>query len=120
MQSASSLDTHRGDLSRESVPPAVHPSGVTDKPLSPAIDDVASRRGRHMYQALSASSVGLELGISVLLGLLGGLYADDKLGTQPWLMLVGLGLGLIAGFRGVLRAVKRFDRLAQAEEARRA
>ena len=70
-----------------------------------------------MYQALSASSVGLELGISVLIGLLGGLWLDDRFGTEPWLMLACLVIGLIAGFRGVLRAVARADKAARAEAA---
>jgi len=71
-----------------------------------------------MYQALSSSSVGLELGVSVLLGLLGGMWLDTQAGTEPWLMLVGMVIGLIAGFRGVFRAVERSDRAAKSEEAR--
>ena len=71
-----------------------------------------------MYQALSASSVGLELGVSVLLGLLGGMWLDGKVGSEPWFMLLGLVIGFIAGFRGVMRAVERSDKAAKAEEAR--
>ena len=71
-----------------------------------------------MYAALSASSVGLELGVSVLLGLLGGMWLDTQAGTEPWLMLLGLAMGFFAGFRGVLRAVERSDKAAKAEEAR--
>jgi ATP synthase protein I len=81
-------------------------------------DDTAAKRTRNMYQALSASSVGLELGVSVLLGLLGGMWLDGQAGTDPWLMLVGLVVGLIAGFRGVLRAVERSDNAAKREEVR--
>jgi ATP synthase protein I len=71
-----------------------------------------------VYYSLSASSVGLELGISVVLTLLFGWWLDGKLGTEPWMMLLCLGLGLAAGFRGVLRAVKRADAIAAREEAR--
>ncbi|MEO8703521.1 MAG: AtpZ/AtpI family protein [Kofleriaceae bacterium] len=77
--------------------------------------DPASKRTRGMYNALSASSVGLELGISVLVAMLGGIWLDNRLGTTPWLMLLCLGFGFAAGFRGVLRAVKRADRAAEAE-----
>ncbi|HEY4180983.1 MAG TPA: AtpZ/AtpI family protein [Kofleriaceae bacterium] len=69
-----------------------------------------ARRERYTAANLSSSSVGLELGISVILGLLGGYYLDQRFGTTPWLMLVFLLLGLVAGFRGVVRAVKREDR----------
>lgn len=81
-------------------------------------DDTAAKRTRHMYQALSASSVGLELGISVVIALLGGMWLDGQLGTEPWFMLLGVVIGLIAGFRSVLRAVDRSDRVARQEEAR--
>ena len=72
-----------------------------------------------MYNALSASSVGLELGLSVIIGLLVGYYMDKWLGTEPWLMLLWLVFGVVAGFRGVFRAVARADKAydeAQAEE----
>jgi ATP synthase protein I len=111
-----SVSGHRGDLSQDSLKAGVHRSGVAEKVSeSRMLDDVASRRTRQMYQALSASSVGLELGISVLIGLLGGIWLDDKLGTEPWMMLLCLVVGLIAGFRGVLRAVDRSDRAAARE-----
>jgi ATP synthase protein I len=77
----------------------------------------AARSGRQFYHALSASSVGLELGLSVVVGVLIGRWLDGRFGTEPWLMLAFLVLGLVAGFRGVLRAVRRADRAAEAEEA---
>jgi ATP synthase protein I len=105
-----------GDLSQDSLRPEVHRSRVAEKALP--LDDVASKRSRRFYNALSASSVGLELGIAVILALLGGMWLDTELGTSPWFMLVGLVIGLIAGFRNVLRAVERSDRAAAREAAR--
>lgn len=43
------------------------------------------------------------------------MWLDGKLGTTPWLMLLWLCFGLAAGFRGVLRAVRRSDRAADLE-----
>jgi len=77
------------------------------------------RATRRFYQSLSASSVGLELGLAVVIGVLFGRWLDGKLGTEPWMMLVFLALGLVAGFRSVMRAVDRLDRAAKIEEARR-
>jgi F0F1-type ATP synthase assembly protein I len=77
--------------------------------LTPAIDP-AARASRRMYDGLSSSSVGLELGIAVIVALLFGMWLDRKLGTAPWLMLVFLVLGLVAGFRNVLRAVARAEK----------
>ena len=81
----------------------------------------AARDGRRAFDYLSHSSVGLELGISVVIGVLFGYWLDRKLGTEPWMMLLFLGFGLVAGMRGVLRAVRRADRAAarDAEEAAR-
>jgi ATP synthase protein I len=77
--------------------------------------DPAARTGKRAYNALSASSVGVEIGLSVGIGLLIGYYMDNWLGTQPWLMFLWLVFGLIAGFRGVMRAVREADRAAETE-----
>ncbi len=90
-----------------------------EKPHRKAVNatiDPAARRGKRAYNALSASSVGLELGIAVIISLLFGMWLDRHFGTEPWLMLAFLVIGVIAGFRNVLRAVARADRAAAAEE----
>ena len=79
---------------------------MADKHQKPVLDP-AARATKRAYGALSASTAGLELGISVAVGLLFGYWLDGKVGTAPWLMLLFMVLGLVAGFRGVLRAVKR-------------
>jgi len=107
------VPSHRGDMSQDSGAPALHPEVMTTRRKS--IDPTA-RTAKRAYDALSASSVGLELGLSVIIGLVIGYYLDQQLGTTPWLMLVMLGFGLAAGFRGVLRAVKRAERAADAEQ----
>ncbi len=45
-----------------------------------------------------------------IIALLVGMWLDRRLGTQPWLMLLFLVLGLVAGFRRVLRAVARAEK----------
>jgi ATP synthase protein I len=56
------------------------------------------------------SGVGLTLVISTVLGLWGGYALDRWLGTAPWLMLVGLLLGIASGFVNLFRATGLFDR----------
>jgi ATP synthase protein I len=56
---------------------------------------------------LRYSAVGIELGLSVLVGLFIGKYLDDRLGTKPWLLLLFLILGVVAGFRAIIRATRR-------------
>jgi F0F1-type ATP synthase assembly protein I len=82
--------------------------------------DPAARSGKKLYEGMSSSSIGLELGISVILGVLGGLWADDHFGTQPWLMLAGIALGCTAGFRSLMRAVAKEDRRGARDDAERA
>ncbi|MBA3030672.1 MAG: AtpZ/AtpI family protein [Proteobacteria bacterium] len=53
------------------------------------------------------STVGLSLAFSVFIGLGLGVYLDRRFNTTPWLTLVFLGLGIIAGFRNVLMAIKK-------------
>ena len=87
------------------------------KDVRVAVIDPHARKGKRAYNALSSSSVGLEMGLSVAIALLIGLGMDKWLGTTPWLMLLWLVFGLIASFRGVFRAVARLEKAA-AEEAR--
>lgn len=48
--------------------------------------------------------VGIELGLSILIGLLGGQWLDGKFDTAPVLMWVGFGIGLASGARSMYRA----------------
>ena len=56
------------------------------------------------------STVGLTLVVATMLGLAGGYYLDGWLGTSPWLTLIGLLLGIAAGFVNLFRSVKRAER----------
>jgi ATP synthase protein I len=65
----------------------------------------SSRPDRRWVRQLGAlSGVGLTLVISTVLGFGGGLALDRWLGTAPWLMLVGLLLGIASGFINLFRA----------------
>ena len=57
----------------------------------------------------------------VLIGYFGGVYLDDRLGTDPWLTLVGMLIGSGAGFAELARVVRRAERLERRrrEERRR-
>jgi F0F1-type ATP synthase assembly protein I len=76
-------------------------------------------KGRGMYESLSMSSVGLEMGLCVIIGLLVGRWADEKLGTSepvPWMLMLGLAIGFAAGIKGVMRAVRKADNIATRNE----
>ncbi len=76
-----------------------------------------AEHSRGYYRTLSATSVGLEMAIAVVVPLLFGIWLDKKVGTSPWLMLVCLGFGFVAGLRGILRYVAEADRQVAESEA---
>jgi hypothetical protein len=45
--------------------------------------------------------------VSVGLGMLGGRWADARLGTEPWLFLLGAVLGIAVGFYSFFLIVLR-------------
>ena len=66
-------------------------------------------------QLLEASTVGLNLVISTFIGLAMGYgidYALDRwfgLHTKPWFTIIFLFVGIIAGFRDLVRMAKKSD-----------
>ena len=94
-----------GDMSQDSAEGRAHRSAV----------DPAARKGKTLYHGLQSSSVGLEMGLSVLIGVVIGVALDNVFDTSPVFMLVWIGFGLVAGFRGVLRAVAKEDKRAARE-----
>jgi len=56
------------------------------------------------------SAVGLEMGFSVAIGVAIGYYLDRYFHTGPWLTLIFLILGVIAGFRSLFSLMKDIDK----------
>jgi ATP synthase protein I len=66
------------------------------------------RREPTMLAALGlASGIGLQLAVSVLAGIGLGYLADRAFHTAPWILLVGLLLGILVGGWSVLRTVRK-------------
>jgi ATP synthase protein I len=56
------------------------------------------------------SSVGFAMVLATVIGLAGGYFLDQWLGTKPWLLLLGLGFGIAAGFVIFFRSVSKAER----------
>ena len=56
------------------------------------------------------STIGMTMVLSTVIGLAGGYFLDQWLGTKPWLTLIGLGLGIAAGFVNLFRSVRTAER----------
>jgi ATP synthase protein I len=66
------------------------------------------------------SALGLEMAISVVIGLAIGYYLDKWLGTSPWLTIVWIGLGFAAGVRSLYRSAVQSEKdLQKIEEEKR-
>ncbi|NLO90809.1 MAG: AtpZ/AtpI family protein [Elusimicrobia bacterium] len=50
---------------------------------------------------------GMEMSAAVAVGFIAGYYADGKLGTSPWLALIGSALGIASSLRIAFQAVSR-------------
>lgn len=58
--------------------------------------------GQYFATALTSA---LTLAFAFFIGFAGGRWLDQHLHTSPWLTLIGMGLGVTAGFRTVLREI---------------
>ena len=52
-----------------------------------------------------AAALGMTYGATILLFVGAGCWLDDRLGTSPWLLIVGLLLGSGGGFLSLLKKV---------------
>jgi ATP synthase protein I len=73
---------------------------------------------RAHYELLKLSSLGLEMGGAVVIGLLMGVWLDRRFGTEPWLTFVFLGFGFVAAGKAVYKAVRKGLSEEAFEEAR--
>ena len=61
----------------------------------------------HMWRLAGRySALGIEMAVAVSLGALLGWWLDKRLGTEPWLLFVGIIVGVGAATRTVVRVVK--------------
>ncbi len=70
---------------------------------------MADRDYRKVMRAFGlASTLGFNFAASVLIGFYLGRYLDNKLGTDPWLLILGLLIGIAAGMWGTYQMVTTF------------
>lgn len=75
------------------------------------------RETRNEFKRLSRLlTLGLEIPLSVFVGYFGGSWLDTKLGTDPWLMWIGLGCGVAAASLSFYRVARWAQREMNKEE----
>ncbi|MBN2673676.1 MAG: AtpZ/AtpI family protein [Deltaproteobacteria bacterium] len=63
-----------------------------------------------LKQSLNYAAVGIEMGVSVAIGIFAGKWADSHWGTAPVFFWVGVGIGFGAAAKAVVDAVKKAKR----------
>lgn len=61
-------------------------------------------------------TLGIQLVVSTFIGFGMGYYLDKWLGTHPWLMIIFLLLGIVAGFRNVFQQLQIMQRRDEEEK----
>ena len=59
-------------------------------------------------KVIAYSSIGVQIGLTVAIGIIAGVYLDKWLGTGPWLTVLGLLVGVISGFTRLFQIGKEF------------
>lgn len=86
--------------------------------------DRLSRRGygsmneqrRELIKSMGfLSGLGISMVAATLIGLAIGHYLDRWLGSNPWMTLIFLGIGIVSGFRNVYILTERELKRQQAE-----
>ena len=58
--------------------------------------------------ALGLTGIGFYIAGTIILGILGGLWLDNKLNSEPFFLIAGLILGIVVAFVGVYTMIRPF------------
>ena len=73
-------------------------------------------RTRAVWEGSRYASVGIEFGLSVIIGYLIGRWLEQRYGFSPWGTLGGIVLGFAAALRSLLRLAMQEERRNRAQE----
>ena len=74
--------------------------------------DMKRETGRNIKDLVYYSSIGLQVALSIFIGLAAGIYLDRRYDTTPWMTLIFLILWIAAGYRNIghaLRKIRKSD-----------
>ncbi|MBA2685468.1 MAG: AtpZ/AtpI family protein [Gemmatimonadaceae bacterium] len=75
-----------------------------------ADDNISANGGHESPSPASFAGAGVQFVVSILLFLYIGKWADAKLGTAPWLLMLGVFVGAGAGFYSFYRKIMAASR----------
>lgn len=80
------------------------PPGSPDSPAGPDRPDLPDLPVAPRARMLTLLSLGFSVPFAIVIGGGAGWLLDRWLGTAPWLFLIFLAFGIVAGLRNVIRA----------------
>ena len=74
---------------------------------------IAMKKGtlRSLKELAYFSSLGLAVALSIFIGLAIGIYLDRRFDSTPWGTLIGMVMGIAAGYRNIGLAIKKSRKL---------
>ena len=61
-------------------------------------------------EAIPYLAIGIQISAIVVIFVLAGKYADDKLSTTPWLLLLGIFIGIFASFYHFFKTINQLNK----------
>jgi len=104
------------------ITPSKHPEPEPKQPDNtnkPKPSSRAVERWKETYEAATVASVGIEMGLAVVVGWFIGYSLDNWLGTGPYMMLLWTLCGIAAGFKGLWRVAQQAKKQDEASEAKK-
>jgi ATP synthase protein I len=87
--------------------------GIRERPrrhdeAAPRGGPVEEERKKLIKQLFYLSSIGLSMVLAIFIGLAIGVFLDNRFKTHPWLTLIFLGVGIVAGFRNIFWFIRHY------------
>ena len=76
------------------------------------------RKRSEWGQYFSASAIGIEVGVSLAIGMGLGWWLDKFFHTRPWLLVIFTAFGIAAGFYNLVKSSRDRMRAAEGDEKR--
>ena len=86
-------------------------AGTAPIPVETPIASMKRETRRAIRELAYYSSLGLQIAVSIFIGLFVGVYLDRRMDSAPWLTLIGLGMGIVAGYRNIGLAIRKSRKL---------
>lgn len=97
--------------------PASSPKKPPPRDKPPDKSSASSAFGSSMREAGPYFGLGIELTISMVFFVIVGYFADQWLGTTPWLLILGIALSIVATGFTLGRVVRESNRASAAKKA---